>query len=148
MAKRTDPGRERFIDFLVPSPVRNRFVTEHASEGRPACIENGFRQAGLGESGGVHIADRDVVELSNDVSRAFMVKVTAGIGDTGVNVPRLTPFTGPLRGGEFVGQVSQIPRVLDLLPGRESREVFKAQVDSNPAADRPRFRRSQLDDGC
>ena len=82
MTRRTESGRERFIHFLVPSPVRDRFVAEHASEGRPACIENGLRQAGLGESGGVHIADRDIVELPNDASRAFMVKVTAGIGDT------------------------------------------------------------------
>src|ERR1039458_6582483 len=37
-ARRTDSGRERFIDFLVPSPVRKRFVAEHVSEGRPACI--------------------------------------------------------------------------------------------------------------
>ena len=26
--RRTDSGRERFIDFLVPSPVRDRFVAE------------------------------------------------------------------------------------------------------------------------
>jgi hypothetical protein len=47
----------------------------------------------LPESGGVHIVDRDVIELSNDESRAFMVKVTTGIGDMGVNVRRLTSFT-------------------------------------------------------
>jgi hypothetical protein len=126
--------------------VRSRFVAEHASEGRPACIEDGFRQAGLGESGGVHVADRNMIELSNDESRAFMVKVTAGIGDTGVNVRRLASFTGALRDSEFVGQLAQIPRVLDLLPGREGREVFKAQVDADAAAHRPRFRRSHLHD--
>src|SRR5271155_3334311 len=82
MARRTDSGRARFIHFLVPSPVRSRFVAEHASEGRPAGIENGFRQAGLGESGGVHIADRNMIEPSNDESRMFVVKVTAGIGNT------------------------------------------------------------------
>src|ERR1700675_3490703 len=65
-AKRTDSGRERFIDFVVPGPVRSRFVAEHVSEGRPACIEHGLRQAGLGESGGIHIAYRDVVKLSKD----------------------------------------------------------------------------------
>src|SRR5258706_6814881 len=57
-ARRTDSGRERFIHFLVPSPVRSRFVAEHGSEGRPARIEHGLRQAGLGESGGVHIGNR------------------------------------------------------------------------------------------
>ena len=66
VAKRTDPGRERFIDFLVRRPVRSRFVAEHTSEGRPACVEHGLRQAGFGESGGIQVADRDVVKLSND----------------------------------------------------------------------------------
>src|ERR1700690_2381388 len=49
-ARRTDSGRERFIDFLVPSPVRKRFVAEHVSEGRPACIEDRFRPVGFGRS--------------------------------------------------------------------------------------------------
>src|ERR1700730_6190960 len=116
-ARRTDSGRERFIHFLVPSPVRSRFVAEHVSEGRPACIEHGLRQAGLGESGGVHIADRDVVELSNDAGRELMVEVTARIGDSRVEVSRLTPFAGALRSSEFVSQPPQRLRVLDLLPG-------------------------------
>src|SRR6202051_3759911 len=85
-ARRTVSGRERFIDFLVPGPVRNCFVAEHASEGRPAGVENGLRQAGLGEPGGIHIADRDVIELSNDAGRELVVKVTAGVGGKGGNV--------------------------------------------------------------
>src|ERR1700694_2422691 len=44
-ARRTDSGSERFIHFLVPSPVRGRFVAEHVAEGRPACIEHRLRQA-------------------------------------------------------------------------------------------------------
>jgi hypothetical protein len=85
-ARRTDSGRERFIDFLVPGPVRRRFVAEHVSEARPACIEHRLRQAGLGESGGVHITDRNIVELPNDARRKFMVKVTADIGDMPLSV--------------------------------------------------------------
>src|SRR5271155_3403167 len=119
VAKRTDSGRARFIDFLVANPVRSRFIAEHASEGRPASIKDGLRQAGLGESGGIHIADRDVVELSNDAGRELVVEVTAGIGDSGVNVGRLTSFAGPLGGSEFVGQLPQIPRVLNLVPIRQ-----------------------------
>ena len=77
-ARRTDSGRERFIHFRVPSPVRRRFIAEHVSEGRPACIKNRLRQAGLG----------------------------------------LPPFAGPLRSSEFVSQLPEKPRVLDLLrPG-------------------------------
>src|SRR5277367_1253296 len=146
VAKRTDSGRERFIHFLVPSPVRGRFVAEHASEGRPACIENGLRQAGLGESGGIHIADRDVIKLSNDAGRQLVVKVTAGIGDSRINVRRLTSFAGPLRGSAFVGQLPQMPRVLDLVPGGQGREVIQAQVDADAAAHGPRLGRRDLHD--
>jgi hypothetical protein len=86
------------------------------SEGRPACIKNRLRQAGPGESGGVHIADRDVIELPNDAGRELVVKVTASVDDARVQVGRATPFPGPLRGSKLVRQLPQKPRVLDLLP--------------------------------
>jgi hypothetical protein len=145
-ARRTDSGRERFIHFLVPSPVRGRFVAEHVAEGRPACIEDGLRQARLGESGSVYIADRNVIELSNDAGRELMVKVTACIGNARVEVGHLTPFAGPLRGCEFVRQLPEKPRVLDLLPVGQGSEVFKAQVDANTAPYRPRVGLSDLHD--
>jgi hypothetical protein len=116
---------------------RGRFVTEHASEGRPARIENGLCQASLGESGGVHVADGDVIELSNDAGRELVVKVTAGIGDARVNVPRLTSFACALSGSELASQLPQRPRVLDLLSGGEGRKFLKTQVDANTAAHRP-----------
>ena len=145
-ARRTDSGGERFIHFLVPSPVRRRFIAEHVSEGIPACIKNRLRQAGLGESGGIHIADRDVIELSNDAGREFMVKVTAGMDDARVKVGRLPPFAGPLGGSELVSQLPQRPRVLDLLPAGQGSEVFKSQVDANTDPHRPRLGLSDFND--
>jgi len=124
-AKRTDSGRERFIHFLIPSPVRRRFIAEHVSEGGPACIQDGLRQAGLGESGGIHIADRDVIELSNNAGREFMVKVTASVDDARVQVSRATPFPGPLRGTELVSQLPQKPRVLEIKTGRPALVPFQ-----------------------
>jgi hypothetical protein len=143
-ARRTDSGRERFIDFLVPSPVRKRFVAEHVSEGRPACIEDRFRHVGLGESGGVHVAHRDVIELSNDAGRELVLKVTARMADACVDVGRLTPFSGPLSGRESGGQLPQVPRVFDLLPVGQGSEVLEPQVDANTAAHRPRIRLSDF----
>jgi hypothetical protein len=145
-ARRTVSGRERFIDFLVPGSVRNRFVAKHASEGRPPCIEHRLCHAGLGESGGIHITDRDVIELSNYAGRELMVKVTTGIGDTGVKVRCLTPFAGTLCGGEFVSQLPQKARVFDLLPGGQGSEVFKSQVNPNAASHRPRLGLGDLHD--
>src|SRR5882672_3510034 len=145
-ARRTDSGRERFIHFLVPSPVRRRFVAEHVSEGRPACIEDRLRQAGLGESSGVHTTDRDVVELSNDAGRELVVKVTARMDDARVEVGRLPPFAGPLGGTELVRQLPQKSRILNLLPVGQGSEVFQAQVDANTAAHRPRLGLSDFND--
>src|SRR5690242_6821499 len=48
-ASRTDLGAESLVHFRVPSPARNRFVAQHVSEGRPACIEHRLRQSGFGE---------------------------------------------------------------------------------------------------
>jgi len=145
-AKRTDSGRERFIDFLVPSPVRSRFVAEHVSEGRPARIEHGLRQAGFGESGGIHITDRDVIKLSNDTVRELVVKVTARVADPRMNVGRLSPFAGALRDSEFASQLAQKPRIFDLLPIRQGSKVFKAQVNANATSNRPRLGRRDLHD--
>src|SRR5258708_2424934 len=145
-ARRTDSGGERFIHFLVPSPVRRRFIAEHASEGRPARIEHGLRQAGLGESSGVHVTCRDLIELSNDAGRELVVKVPARIDNARVEVGRLTPFSGPLPGTQLVSQLPEKPRVLDLLPIGQGSEVFKAQVDANTAAHGSRLRLSDLHD--
>ena len=143
-ARRTDSGRERFIDFLVASPVRKRFVAEHVSEGRPACIEDRFRHVGLGECGGVHVAHRDVIELSNDAGRELVLKVTARLADACVDVGRLTPFSGPLSARESGGQLPQVARVFDLLPVGQGSEVLEPQVDANTAAHRPRIRLSDF----
>src|SRR5271170_6068921 len=78
-ARRTDSGGKRFIYFLIPCSVRGRFVAEHVAEGRPAYIKNRLRHAGPGESAGVHIAHRYIIELSNDSGREFVVKVTPRI---------------------------------------------------------------------
>jgi hypothetical protein len=50
------------------------------------------------------------------------------------------------RGSEFVGQLPQMPRILDLLPIRQGSEVFQAQVDADAAAHRSRFSCSHLHD--
>jgi hypothetical protein len=118
--------------------VRSRFVAEHASEGRPARIENRFRQAGFGESGGIHTAHGDVIELSNDAGRELMVKVTSGIDHARVEVPYLAPFAGALGASESVSQMAQKSRIFDFLPVGQGCEFLKAEVNANAAAGRSR----------
>ena len=38
MARRTGYGRKRFVHFLELRPVRDRFIAELVSEGRPRCV--------------------------------------------------------------------------------------------------------------
>ncbi len=145
-ARRTDSGRERFVDLLVPSSVRSRFVAEHLSEGGPAGVENRLRQAGLGESGGVHIADCDVIKLSNNTRGELVVKVTSRIDYARVKVGRLTSFAGALRESKSVGQPPQMLRIVDLLSVGESCEVFKTQIDADTASHGPPIRLRNVND--
>ena len=105
-ASRTDLGTESFVHFLVPSSARNRFVAQHVSEGRPACIEHGLRQSGLGESRGVHVSDGDVVEVSHDAMRGFVQEVVARILDARVEVGSEAFLVGALRLRQRVGKLA------------------------------------------
>ena len=62
-----------FRDPELPAPLRDQSADRRLTSS-PSL-------KGGGESGGIHIADRDVVELSDDASRGVVVKVTASMGD-------------------------------------------------------------------
>jgi hypothetical protein len=145
-ARRADLGTESLVDLLVPSSARNRFVAQHVSEGRPACIEHGLRQSGLGESRGVHVSDRDVVEVSHDAMRGFVQEVVPRIPDARVDVGSEAFFVCALRPRQFVGQLGEMLGILDLFAGREGRKVLQSKIDTHFALDRPRLRIGYLDD--
>ena len=107
-ASRTDLGTESLVHFLVPSSARNRFVAQHGSEGRPACIEHGLRQSGFGESGGVHISDRDVIEVSHDAMRGFVQEVVPRILDARVDVGRKAFLVCALRLRKFAVECEKL----------------------------------------
>src|SRR5688572_4090839 len=122
-ASRTDLGTESLVHFLNPSSARNRFVAQHVSEGRPACIEHGLRQSGLGESRGIQFSDRDVVEVSHDAMRGLVQEIVPRILDARVDVGREVLFVSALRQRQLVRKLGELLGVLDLLAGRECRKV-------------------------
>lgn len=132
-AIRTYLGGKPFVDFLVPGSCRNRLVFEHASEGRPARIENGFRHAGLGESGGIDIADRDVIELADDARRELMVKIVPAMGDLCVNRIDAALFFGSLCHGQRLFGTTIDALGFDLFAVGEGSEVFQAKVNADCA---------------
>ena len=132
-AIRTDLGGKPFVDFLVPSSCRNRLIFEHASEGRPARIENRFRHAGLGESGGIDIADGDVIELADDARRELMVKIVPAVSDLCVNRIDASLFFGALCHRQRLFGTTIDALGFDLFTVGESSEVFQAKVDADCA---------------
>src|ERR1700733_15738469 len=52
-------GGKRFIDFSKQHACVSAFILQHGSECAPTRIEHRFAHSGLGESGGIHIADED-----------------------------------------------------------------------------------------
>lgn len=135
-ARGADLGGKRFAHFLVRCSVRNRFVAEHVSEGRPARIVDGLGHAGLGKSRRIHIPNGDVVELSHDATRELMQEISALVCDPGVDIGSLPLFSGAQGNGKSVLQRSKVARVFYLLARRECREVFQAEVNANAACGR------------
>lgn len=124
-------GGKTFIHFLVPRAMPNGLVREHVSEGRPACIKNGLRHAGFGESSGVHIANRDVIELCNDPGRELVQQVGAAVLDLGVYRLSATALVGSLGGSKGWFRSPVNPRGVDLFTIGECGEVFQSEVDPN-----------------
>jgi hypothetical protein len=57
-----------------------------------------------------------------------MVKITARVTDARMEVGNLSPFARPLGAREFVSQLLQKARILDLLPIRQGDEVAGASL--------------------
>lgn len=132
-------GAKCFVDFFKRRSVRNRFIAEHVSESRPSRVVYGLRQAGLGEAGRVHVPHGDVLVIPNDAGREFVVEVPARISDLGVNVGRLTPFSGPLRRRQLRFQSAKVSRVIDLFAVAQGGKVFEAQVNTDGRLNRSAF---------
>ena len=92
-ALRTDLGGKTFIDDLEPYLLRHRFVGQHRSERTPTRIQDGFRQLGFSQCGGLHVANENGPILANKAGRFLMQKVLAA----------MQPFTPPAAVGAREG---------------------------------------------
>ncbi len=72
-------GGKRFIDFRKPYACVSAFVLQHGSKCAPARIEHRLGLSGLGESGGIDVADESrsvslsLAGLKSGVSREEFV---------------------------------------------------------------------------
>lgn len=91
-AIRADLGGKTLVHFFKPCTLRNRFVVEHVSERRPACIKNRLGHASFGQSGGVDIAHRDIIKFPDDAGRELVMEVASRIGNAAVKMADLAAF--------------------------------------------------------
>lgn len=129
-------GGESFADFFNLCPVPDGLVAEHVSKAGPACVENGFSQAGLGESGGVDVTHRDVIEPFDEVRRKFVLKVRTPVCDLGVD--RLDPslLVGALGNRKISLGVSIEALRVDNFAVTERCETFQPKVDADGSRNR------------
>ncbi len=129
-ARRTGLGGKTFAHFFEPCAMLNSLVRQFYSEGRPTRIEYRFRHVGFCETGGIYIADCDVIKFSNDAIREFVLKVVSSVGDLCVYRPDTTFFAGLLRDCQGLFSASIDALRLDFFTGGQSSEVFQAKVDA------------------
>ena len=130
---RTDLGSKAFIDFLEPRAMLNSLVRQLISEARPASIKNRLRHAGPGESGGGHIADRDIVELPDNAVRELVQKVVTTVRNLRVDRLGAPLLVGALRQRESLLGTTIDTLRFNLFSGGKRREVFQAEVDTDTA---------------
>ena len=140
---RANLGRESFADFFIPCAFSNGFVRKHCSEARPGRIKNGLGHPGFGQSCGVDVSYRDVIEFANDAVREFVQGIPARIGDFGVNRLHKPFFVCSLGLSKFSFKFSVMALVGDLFSGGKRGKVFQSEIDTH--SDHGRSRRFFLD---
>lgn len=111
----------------------NSLVRQLISEGRPARIQNGLRHAGFGESGGIHVADRDVIKLPDDAGRKFVMEIVSAIRYLRMDRLHPTFLLGALCDGQLMFRATIDALSLNLLACGEGGKVFQAKVDADTA---------------
>jgi hypothetical protein len=125
-------GGKRFIDFCEPHACVIAFIPKHGSERTPTRIQDGLRLSGLGEGGGIHIADEDCTIAFDQPGAQFVQEILPAIRDLGVNRSRAKCVSRALRAGQLRLQVTVEPLGIERRQLRvtEGREALQAQVDS------------------
>ena len=109
----------------------NSLVRQFISEGRPTRIEYRLGQVGLGQSGGINVAYRNIVKFPNDAIRELVVKIVSTIYRLGVYRLDAPLFVGSLRNGKRLLGTAIDSLHLDLFTGGQRGKILQPKVDTN-----------------
>lgn len=130
-AIRAGLGCIALVHFFKPRAMLNSLVRQLSSEGRPPSIKNRLSHGGLGKSGGVHVANRNVIKLSHDAGAELVEKVMPSGSVLCVN-SLFSPFLVRTLGhGQGLFCASVYALSLDFLPSGKRGEFFQAEINAN-----------------
>jgi hypothetical protein len=99
-------GGKRFINFSKPHACVIALILQHGSKRTPARIEHRLGQLGLGERGGIDVADEESTVGLDELSAQFVKEIFAPIRNLGVNRSASVSMPGALCPGEEGFQVA------------------------------------------
>src|SRR5271168_1194267 len=99
-------GGKRFIDFRKPHACVSAFILQHGSKCAPAGIEYRLGQSGLGERGGIHVADEQSPVGLDQAGTQLMQEIFSPIRDLGMNRSGSVSMAGALCAGQIRFQVA------------------------------------------
>jgi len=138
-------GGKSFVHFHILRAMPNGLVRQHFPEGRPACIKYGLRQAGLGESTSVDIANGDVIEGSGNFDRSLVQEVRPASSRARMDCFDPSSLMSPLRDCQRRFCFSVKPWSRNPFAVRQHGKIFQAKIDANATIDRTQRQGSDLD---
>ncbi len=144
-AIRAGLGGKAFVHFHVPCAMPHGLVRQHPAERRPACIKHGLRQAGLGESTGIDIANSNMVEGAGKLHRPVMQEVQPAPRRACLNGSDAAPLVGSLRNCQRRFSLTIKARHRNLFSLGRCSEILQAKINTDTVVQWSDRRLSYLD---
>lgn len=131
LARRTGLRTVPLICFDIFSPVRNRFVAEHRSKGRPTRVRDGFCHPGFHEFRGINVAHNDA-GVSLYKSRGLLMEMMpAPGGNLRVDGSDAALVSSAAGDGQLIFKAFEVPRVLDARPIAENSQILQPEINAD-----------------
>lgn len=134
-------GGKRFIDLRKPHACVSALILQHGSKRAPSGVEHRLGLSGLGESGGIHVADKEGTVGLYQAGAQLVQEIFSPIGDLGLNGSGPLGLPGALRAGQSRLQVAvetfRIDRRAIITEGRKAlQSQINAQARDRAIEDR------------
>lgn len=134
-AARANLGTVPFIALDILATAQSRFVSKHASEGRPASIKNGFSHSCLCQRAGIYVTNDNRAVGFCKTRRLIVKEILTRIFYFCMNSPRTVFASGALGNRQFIFIFSEIRGIFYNLTIGKCGEAFKTKIDAYRSTD-------------